>query len=71
MIRKVATSAYDFLKGQWLSQEEAAEILGVSVDTIRRRCDDGQLRRKYDGRKPRICAFSVQQYMHSYSMSSN
>jgi excisionase family DNA binding protein len=57
-------NAYDFLKGQWLSQAEAAEVLGCSEDTVRRRCDDGLLKRRYDGRTPRICAYSVQQYMN-------
>ena len=60
-------NAYDFLKGQWLSQTEAAAVLGVSEDTVRRRCDAGQLRRRYDGRTPRICAFSVQAYLNSYT----
>lgn len=59
--------AYQFLKGQWLSQSQVAEILNVSEDTVRRRCDEGQLRRKYDGRLPRICAFSVQAYLNNYS----
>lgn len=63
----MTVDAYAFLKGQWLSQKEAAEVLRISQDTVRRRCDDGTLRRAYDGRKPRICAFSIQMVMNTYT----
>lgn len=59
--------AYDFLKGQYLSQREVAEILGCSEATVRRRCREGDLARKFDGRTPRICARSVQAYLNQYT----
>ena len=61
-----STNAYEFLKGQYLSQDEVAEVLKKSKDTIRRYCDAGKLKRKYDGRSPRICAFSVQRYLNDH-----
>jgi hypothetical protein len=40
--------------GRWVSRREAAEALGLSVDSIDRRCGDGSLRSRRLGRAVRI-----------------
>lgn len=51
---------------KWISVGEAAKRLGLSDDTIRRRCDEGKLRyfwtRPPDGGQRRISPASVEAY---------
>jgi excisionase family DNA binding protein len=39
---------------KWVSRADAAEALGVSTDTISRRCADGSLRSRKLGRSVRV-----------------
>lgn len=39
---------------EWVTAEDAAEILGVSTSTVRRYAHDGYFRSKKDGSEPRV-----------------
>jgi len=47
------------LEQQFLTREEAATVLSVSVDTIDRLCKKGELRRKSVGRQPYVITQSI------------
>jgi excisionase family DNA binding protein len=48
-----------------LTLQQAAERLGVSVDTVRRRIADGQLRAAKHGRVIRISESEIQRFLRA------
>lgn len=49
--------------GEWCSVQEAAELLGVSTETIRKRIKDGTLRGRKEGRRYLVSRQDLERYL--------